>query len=97
MVSKQSASKGLPDDAWQERRAGLRHPASGAVWLRAGTQHVEGRLIDRSGTGFRVAYASGELSTGLEVDFIIGDQQGRARVAWNRFTRRHWESGLLIL
>ena len=80
-----------------ERRDGLRHPVNGAVWLRASGQDVQGQLIDRSSTGFRVAYASGELCTGLEVEFVIGDQQGRARVAWNRFTRRHWESGLLIL
>ncbi len=90
MAGKPSANK--PD-----QRAAIRHLASGEVWLRAEGQHVEGRLIDRSSTGFRVAYASGELSTGLEVDFVIGHQEGRARVVWNRFTSRHWESGLVIL
>ena len=94
MVGKQSANN---RDPWLDRRAGIRHLASGEVWLRASGRHVEGRLVDRSTTGFRVAYASGELSTGLEVEFVIGDQEGRARVVWNRFTRRHWESGLLIM
>lgn len=93
MAWKQSTAKA----ATRERRAAIRQPATGAVWLRSTEGDVEGQLIDRSATGFRVAYASGELSTGLEVDFVIGQQQGRARVAWNRFTRRHWESGLLIL
>ena len=65
--------------------------------MRADGRTLEGRLVDRSSTGFRVAYASGELATGCEVDFVIGDQEGRARVVWNRFTSRHWESGLLIL
>ncbi len=92
MAWKQSASNEVP-----ERRGGLRHAASAAVRLDAGDSQVEGQLIDRSATGFRIAYCSGELSTGLEVDFVIGDQQGRARVVWNRFTQRHWESGLLVL
>ena len=93
MAWKQSAN----NEAWPERRAGIRYPAHGEVWLRADGQHVEGRLMDRSSTGFRVAYASGELSTGLEVEFVIGYQKGRARVVWNRFTSQHWESGLVIL
>jgi len=92
MAWKQSASSEVP-----ERRGGFRHPASAAVHLDSGGTPVEGRLIDRSATGFRIAYSSGELSTGLEVAFVIGDQQGRARVVWNRFTQRHWESGLLVL
>lgn len=91
MVSKQLESKGI------DRRTAIRHPASGEVWLRTDGGDIHGRLVDRSLTGFRVAYASGELETGCEVDFVIGDQQGRARVVWNRFTSRHWESGLFIL
>ena len=93
MAWKQSAS----NEAWPERRAGIRHSAHGEVWLRAEGQHVEGRLMDRSSTGFRVAHASGELSTGLEMEFVTDHQEGRARVLWNRFTSRHWESGLVIL
>ena len=93
MAWKQSAN----NEKWPERRAGIRHPAHGDVWLRVEGQHVEGRLMDRSSTGFRVAHASGDFSTGLEVDFVIGNQEGRARVVWNRFTSRHWESGLMIL
>ena len=85
------------EDQGSERRLAMRHPASGAVWMRVGGREVEGRLVDRGATGFRVAYASGELATGCEVEFMIGDQQGRALVAWNRFTSQHWESGLLIL
>jgi hypothetical protein len=91
MVSKQPENKAI------ERRSAIRYPASGEVWLRPDGRNVEGRLLDRSATGFRVAYASGELEIGAEVDFVIGHQEGRARVVWNRFTRRHWESGLLIL
>ena len=93
MAWKQSANS----DIWLDRRAGIRHPANGEVWLRADGHHVEGRLLDRSAAGFRVAYASGELASGQDVEFVIGNQHGRARVVWNRFTSRHWESGLLIL
>ena len=81
----------------EERRGGIRHPAAGEVWLWMEGRQVEGRLIDRSGTGFRVAYASGELTTGQELKFAIGHRQGQARVVWNRFTSQHWESGLVIL
>ena len=81
----------------EERRGGIRHPAAGEVWLWMDGRQVEGRLIDRSETGFRVAYASGELTTGQELKFAIGHQQGQARVVWNRFTSQHWESGLVIL
>ena len=80
-----------------DRRGGIRHPASGQVWLWPDGQHVEGRLLDQSATGFRVAYASGELTTGQDLSFAIGHRQGRARVVWNRFTSQHWESGLVIL
>ncbi len=80
-----------------ERRWGLRQPAHGEVWLRAEGLQVDGRLLDRSGLGFRMAYASGELAIGQEVEYLIGEQQGRARVVWNHFTRRHWECGLLMV
>jgi hypothetical protein len=96
MVWKQSEDSAL-EVTGHERRQAIRYPASGAVWLRIGGRSLEGRLVDRSTTGFRVAYASGDLETGEEVDFVIGHQEGRARVVWNRFTSRHWESGLFIL
>ena len=86
-----------PSESNQDRRASFRHPATADVCLLVEGQLVEGRLIDRSATGFRLAYASGQLETGQEVEFVIGHQTGRARVAWNRFTHQHWESGLLIV
>ena len=96
MVWKQSEDS-APKTKGAERRTAIRQPASGEVWLRADGGNIEGRLVDRSATGFRVAHGSSELKTGWEVHFTIGNQEGRARVVWNRFTRRHWESGLLIL
>lgn len=81
----------------QDRRASPRYPAAADVVLRAEGLVIEARLIDRSATGFRVAYATGELETGQEVEFAFDNHTGRARVAWNRFTNHHWESGLLIV
>ncbi|MBY0508327.1 MAG: PilZ domain-containing protein [Bryobacteraceae bacterium] len=75
----------------------MRHAAAGQVRLWVDGQPIEGRLLDCSETGFRLASASGELATGVDVDFVIGSRTGRARVVWNRFTSKHWESGLLIL
>ncbi len=86
-----------PPENNQDRRASFRYPARDHVSLRADCLFVEGHLIDRSATGFRIAYASGELETGQIVEFVLGDHTGHARVAWNRFTKHHWESGLLIV
>lgn len=86
-----------PSENSHDRRSGFRYPATDHVSLRANGLLLEGRLIDRSATGFRIAYASGELETGQVVEFVLGNHSGHARVAWNRFTNHHWESGLLII
>jgi hypothetical protein len=83
-----------------ERRKELRSPASGELWLFVdgpGTLKIEGRLIDLSRHGFRVAHRYAGMAAGCEVRFRHTGGEGKALVVWNRILAGSVESGFLIL
>ncbi|MBI3697222.1 MAG: hypothetical protein HY238_20600 [Acidobacteria bacterium] len=58
---------------------------------------IEGRLLDYSNGGFRVAHRHSVLRAGQEVRFRHLRAEGKARVVWNRILAQRVESGFLIL
>ena len=83
-----------------ERRTEIRHPAEGEVILAPESPRpslVEGRLIDISERGFRVAHDSASFEAGSLVHFRHAKASGVARVAWNLSAGGRWQSGFLIL
>lgn len=82
-----------------EKRREQRRRASGMVRVRcAGPRgkEIEGRLIDLSASGFRMAHADASLEAGQVVEFSHQEAAGRARVMWNRIVERSVETGFLI-
>jgi hypothetical protein len=59
-------------------------------------RQLEGRLVDLSEGGFRMAHASIELTPGLVVKFSHSTATGTARVVWNRILQNRVETGFLI-
>ena len=60
-------------------------------------QQVEGRLVDLSTGGFRMAHSSSDLLRGQVVEFSHAEAKGSARVVWNRILENRIETGFLIL
>jgi len=83
-----------------DRRKEPRRPASGPVVLTLeGPEalQVEGRLVDVSDSGFRVAHTHQSLLSGQTFQFRHAAAAGRARVVWNRIVADHVESGFFVL
>lgn len=84
-----------------ERRREPRLPASGPVRLElldsAPPRIMEGRLVDTSAGGFRVAHSYAGLTSGQLVRFELPDRSGCARVAWTRVAGGEVESGFVVL
>jgi hypothetical protein len=59
-------------------------------------RQLEGRLVDLSEGGFRMAHASIELIPGMVVKFKHSTATGTARVVWNRILLNRVETGFLI-
>jgi hypothetical protein len=59
-------------------------------------RQLEGRLVDLSEGGFRMAHASIELIPGMVVKFKHSTATGMARVVWNRILLNRVETGFLI-
>jgi hypothetical protein len=59
-------------------------------------REVEGRLVDLSAGGFRMAHSSIELIPGMLVKFSHSSAKGSARVVWNRILENRVETGFLI-
>jgi hypothetical protein len=83
-----------------EKRRETRYPADGPVQVIVSDYtrlEVEGRLVDVSQSGFRMAHQCRWLATASEVEFRHGEVTGRARVMWNRVLPDRIESGFLVL
>lgn len=82
-----------------EARREPRRQAEGSVvveYRNPQKQHVEGRLVDLSESGFRMAHESTELIPGMVVKFQHAVAKGSARVVWNRILENRVETGFLI-
>jgi hypothetical protein len=91
-----SSPRPRPRDARREPR----HAAEGSVSVKfhnPRAQKVEGRLVDLSAGGFRMAHSSTDLLLGLVVEFTHAEAKGSARVVWNRIMENRVETGFLIL
>src|SRR5271169_364027 len=70
-----------------DHRRELRRVAHGPVTVRFGYQkasEVQGKLMDVSESGFRMAHECITLETGQTVEFSHAEASGNARVVWNR-------------
>ena len=83
-----------------EKRREHRRKTSGRVRVNfrdAREQEIEGRLIDVSVSGFRMAHQVTSLTTGQLVEFSHGEASGQARVMWNRIVEGNVETGFLVV
>jgi hypothetical protein len=84
----------------REMRREVRRPAEGAVRIRytnPRTVEVEGRLVDVSLSGFRMAHGCVTLAAGQMVEFMHTEASGKARVMWNRVVEQRVETGFLVV
>ena len=85
----------------QDRRVEVRRVAEGdalVVPSDFGAHAVEGKLLDLSDQGFRIEYDKAPpLFSGQEVQFLLPQSSGLARVMWTRVLDGKAESGLRIL
>jgi hypothetical protein len=88
-----------PHVATAEQRREVRRAGKGQVvvhWITPRPAETEGRLVDVSRSGFRMAHRCAELSAGQEVEFTHGEGQGRARVVWTRIIAGTVETGFVV-
>ena len=82
-----------------EKRREVRRPGKGNVrvqWANPRSQEVEGKLVDVSDSGFRMAHACSALAAGQYVEFAHPEARGRARVVWTRIVSGAVESGFVV-
>jgi hypothetical protein len=82
-----------------EQRREIRRQGHGNVLVRAespGLRDIQGRLVDVSASGFRMAHDCAALTAGQYVTFAHVEARGRARVVWTRILDDTVESGFLV-
>ena len=82
-----------------EQRRETRRQGHGNVLVRPespGSRDVQGRLVDVSTCGFRMAHQCSGLTAGQYVTFAHVEARGRARVVWTRILDNSVESGFVI-
>jgi len=82
-----------------EQRRETRRPGHGNVLVRPespGSRDIQGRLVDVSGSGFRMAHDCSALTAGQYVTFAHVESRGRARVVWTRILEASVESGFVV-
>jgi len=82
-----------------EKRREARHPGSGNVLVRPeapGSRDIQGKLVDVSVRGFRMAHQCAALTAGQYVEFAHVEARGRARVVWTRILEQAVESGFVV-
>jgi hypothetical protein len=83
-----------------ENRKEPRLPAEGAVriWFTNPERfEIQGKLMDVSVSGFRMAHEFSTLQAGQVVEFSRDDMSGHARVIWNRIVNTRVETGFLLV
>ena len=83
-----------------ERRQRDRQPANGPItlwWMECKQCKIEGRLVDASDSGFRVAHDFAGLGPGQHVHFEHARGKGIACTVWTRIVADTVESGFHIL
>jgi hypothetical protein len=83
-----------------EKRRETRHSASGNVHVKFTDPEpleIDGKLMDVSPSGFRMAHAYASLRSGQVVEFAHIEANGRAKVIWNRILAGGVESGFLVV
>ena len=58
---------------------------------------IHGKLVDVSGSGFRMAHECSSLESGQVVEFSHGYAAGQAKVVWNRILAQKVETGFLLM
>jgi hypothetical protein len=84
----------------QEKRRETRYAASGKVRVKFTNPEpleIDGKLMDVSNSGFRMAHDCASLTSGQVVEFAHVEATGRARVMWNRILAGGIESGFLVV
>ena len=82
-----------------EQRRETRRKGHGNVLVRSespGSRDVQGRLVDVSTSGFRMAHDCSALTAGQYVAFAHVEARGRARVVWTRILDGSVESGFVV-
>jgi hypothetical protein len=82
-----------------EQRRETRRQGQGSVLVRPespGLRDIQGRLVDVSASGFRMAHDCSALTAGQYVGFAHVEAKGRARVVWTRILDDTVESGFLV-
>jgi hypothetical protein len=83
----------------RENRREPRRSADGEVRVWFGQPRalvIEGRLVDVSSSGFRMAHEYTALEAGQVVEFSHPVAKGRARVVWTRIAGARVETGFLV-
>ena len=82
-----------------EKRREVRHAGVGSVLVRPeapGSRDIQGKLVDVSDSGFRMAHQCAALTAGQFVEFAHVEARGRARVVWTRIVNHAIESGFVL-
>jgi hypothetical protein len=82
-----------------EQRREKRRQGHGNVLVRPetpGSRDIQGKLVDVSNNGFRMAHECSALTAGQFVTFAHVEARGRARVVWTRIVDDSVESGFVV-
>jgi hypothetical protein len=95
-----AVAKRLSEKQIGEKRRESRRPADGLAHVEFSNPRpvkIQGRLMDVSSSGFRMAHSYTSLAAGQVVDFAHSEARGSARVMWNRILDRRVETGFLVV
>ena len=84
----------------REKRRETRRPAAGTVrvsYFNPQRLEIQGRLIDLSASGFRMAHGCTSLAAGQVVEFIHIEAAGKAQAIWTRIVEDRVETGFLVV
>lgn len=82
-----------------EKRREARRAATGSVRVKFTDPEpleIDGKLMDISTSGFRMAHDCASLHSGQVVEFAHIEASGRAKVMWNRILAGGVETGFLV-
>jgi hypothetical protein len=92
--------KQVREQETREKRRESRRPADGVAQVEFANPRavkIEGRLMDVSPSGFRMAHSYASLAPGQVVAFSHSEASGSARVMWNRIVDERVETGFLVV